>query len=102
MVIVLRAVLFGIGVIFLSKLTLALLSGQITYTIGDVDPETVVTKTIFEAFAIWLTFGSMFAGMMIAGAKPQLYTEKPWLWKVLLALAFSGYILSSVFRSLAS
>lgn len=99
MLVFFRFVLFGLGAFFLVQLTFALFTGQITYSVGDVDDTQVVTKSFLEAFAIWLTFGTLCMGLIIAGAKPHLYKEKPWLWKVLGALIFGGYVLANLLRS---
>ena len=83
---------------FLLKITVALLTGHITYTLDDISEEYVTTKTIPEAFAIWLAFGALFVGLIIVGVAPRWYVEKPWLWKVLLAAICVGYVLGSVLR----
>ena len=83
---------------FLLKITAELLTGHITYTLGEVVEEQVTTKTIPEAGAIWLAFGTLFIGLIILGVAPRWYVEKPWLWKVLLAAISIGYVLGSVLR----
>jgi hypothetical protein len=94
----LRIALVVLGSVFFVKITSGLVQGHITYTLGEVVEEQVTTKTFAETFAIWLAFGSLFFAIILAGVRPRLYAEKSWLWKVLLVLGFSGYVLSSILR----
>jgi hypothetical protein len=93
---IVRTILFFLGTIFLLKITGELFQGHITYTIGEINEETVTTKTIGETLAVWVAFGSLFVAMILGGAAPEQYVEKPWLWKVLVSLIFCGYVLASI------
>lgn len=94
----LRIALVILGLVFFVKITSGLIQGHITYALGEIAEERVTTKTFAETFAIWLAFGSLFLAMILAGAQPRLFAEKPWLWKVFLILVFSGYVLGNVLR----
>lgn len=96
MLLIARIVLTVLGTVFFLKITGEFLSGHISYAVGEIDEVQVTTRNIFEAFPVWLAFGSLFVAMIIGGAAPHLYVENPWLWKLLLALIFGGYVLSSI------
>jgi hypothetical protein len=99
MLLLLRFATAIVGAVFLCRITAALLDGHITYSLGDIiGEERVTTKTLPEAFAIWLTFSLLFAGLIIGGVAPRWYVEKPWLGKVLVGVVFVGYALSSLLR----
>lgn len=98
MLLLLRLVALVVGLVFLLKITVALLTGHITYTLGEMSEEQVTTKTMPEACAIWLAFGALFVGLIILGVAPRWYVAKPWLWKVLLSAICVGYVLGSVLR----
>ena len=98
MLLLLRVVAALAGAVWLCKITAALLDGHITYTLGEVTEEQVTTKTLPEACAIWLAFSALFVGLIIGGAAPRWYVEKPWLSTVLLCTIFVGYVLGSLLR----
>jgi hypothetical protein len=83
--------------VLLSQITAALLTGHITYGLEEIVGEVrVTTRTIPEAFAVWLMFSPMFLGLIIGGVAPRWYVEKPWLWKALMCTGGAGYCLSSL------
>ncbi|MBI5236764.1 MAG: hypothetical protein HY886_11040 [Deltaproteobacteria bacterium] len=92
----LRLISAGLGLIMLARITYDLMDGEITYGVGDITVETVTTKGLPEAVALWASFSAIFIGLIILGARPRLFTEKKWLWKALLAVIFAGYVLSNV------
>lgn len=95
----LRVGLFALGAWMFVRLTGELvLHGRITYSIGEVVDETVVTRTLGEALAVWVSFGALMVGMMILGAAPTWFIRYRWLWKALLGTAFGGYVLGSLCR----
>jgi len=96
MLLIIRFALTVLGTVFFLKITGQFLSGHISYAVGEIDEVQVTTRDIFEAFPVWLAFGSLFAAMIIGGAAPHLYVAKPWLWKLLLALIFGGYVVSGI------
>jgi hypothetical protein len=95
---IIRTILLVLGIGFFLKITGELFQGHITYTVGEVVEETVTTNTMGETLAVWVAFGSLFVAMIIGGAAPELYVEKPWLWKALVSLIFCGYVVSSILQ----
>jgi hypothetical protein len=101
MLVLLRFTAVVVGVVLLCQITADLLDGHITYGLRDTDDiftERVTTKTIPEALSIWLAFSALFVGLIIFGVAPRWFVEKPWLWKVLVAVIFVGYTLGSLLR----
>lgn len=77
MLLIVRTILVVLGTGFLLSITGDLFHGHITYSIGETEDEQVITKTIAEALAVWVAFGSLFVAMILGGAAPRLYVEKP-------------------------
>lgn len=96
MLLIVRIILTVLGSVFFLKITGELFQGHISYSVGEISSVEVTTKTIPEAFAIWLAFGTLFVAMIIGGAAPEMYVEKPWLWKLLISLIFCGYVFSAI------
>jgi len=96
MLLLLRVAAVVVGAVALFQLTAALFEGQITYSIQDISAERVTTKTLPEAFSIWLAFGTLCVGLILVGVAPHWYIDKPWLWKVLASVIGVGYVLSSL------
>jgi hypothetical protein len=98
MLVLLRSLIAGLGAVMLAWITSDLLAGQITYGVGDITERRVTPRTLAEAVSIWAAFASPFGGLLILGIRPQLYVERAWVWKALLATLVIGYVAASLLR----
>jgi hypothetical protein len=96
-VVFLRILAAGLGTTFFLILTVQLIKGEISYSVGEIDERTVSVKSPGGLATAYITWGSFFLGLMLAGYKPGLYVNYRWLMPLLLGLIFAGYIVLSVF-----
>lgn len=94
---VIRVILALIGLWTFVTLTNGLISGSITYSVGEIDETKVVTSEFWHTLLVYLTFCCPFGiGLMIAGFMPELYKKYKLLLPGLLIVSFVSYIISSI------
>jgi len=94
---ILRLAVFILGLSMQIYLTSGLISGHISYSVGEIDPEERTTATMGEAVALYLAFSPIFIGLILVGINPRLYIDRRWLIMCLLGTAALGYLILSVF-----
>lgn len=93
---ILRVAVFILGAYMQFYITRDLADGSISYSVGEVMSEERTTATLFEAILLYMSFSPIFIGLILAGVKPRLYIERPWLWKCLLATMVICYVVQGI------
>lgn len=94
----LRVVVLGVGLWTEVYLFHGLLSGSITYSVGEVDSTTISTSGFWDTLPVFLMFSPFGIGLILLGGFADLYQRYTWLWKALLGCCVVGYLWTDVIR----
>jgi len=94
---ILRVAVFIVGVYMQFYITRDLADGSISYSVGEVMSEERTTSSLFDAILLYMAFSPIFIGLILAGVKPRLYIDKPWILKYLIATTAICYFVEGIF-----